>query len=1098
MAGIRIQAETGAITLVAAPDADRTRVRDSANLETTPGLPNSLRPGYTGTGYLDFGNDAGDRVTYTFEVETAGQYTVNIRYASSPFSGNPRALAIAVNNGAPTNVTFPNTGPGDGPVLQQGFSVWGTLTQTVTLQAGSNTLSFAIPPGATAGPNLDSIEIVLPGTAPDATADADGNLAFAGPAAPLEKAAAASITFNVAGRDDDVFKAEISFDGGTTRTTVYPNAQGNFTFNGSALPFGNSTATLIVTDTTGNEARATTSLNIGGTTGEPFQLTIQAEDFSVSDNTGTGAALTQPRKVGALGTGLSAPARDVNGDGLWDGFTGTGYMDMGDGAGDATGLAINIPTAGTYTLSFRYANGGTTERPMTLTVNGQAQSLAVPFASTNAWDTWGTATVTVQLAAGRNTISLANTIANGPNIDSVTIAALAEEEPENAPPVVVGGSIDDAEAVEGTPFTLDLATLFSDADGESLSFTATGLPSWLTLDADGVLSGTPTDNAAGNPVTITVTARDAAGAQASDTFQLTVTEADENDAPVVAAAIADQTGQVGVALNFTLPSGTFTDADSDMLTLSVDTLPDGLDFDAATGRFTGTPTTAGNYEVTVTATDPTGATVTDTFELVIEPEEEEPENAPPVVVGGSIDDAEAVEGTPFTLDLATLFSDADGESLSFTATGLPSWLTLDADGVLSGTPTDNAAGNPVTITVTARDAAGAQASDTFQLTVTEADENDAPVVAAAIADQTGQVGVALNFTLPSGTFTDADSDVLTFSVTGLPDGITFDATTGALTGTPTVAGNYDLTVTATDTSDATASDTFTLVIAPTEADENAAPVLAAAIADQTGQVGEALTFTLPSNAFTDPDGDALAFTFAGLPQGVTYDAATRTLSGTPTAAGTYELTVTATDTAGATATDTFNLVISPEEEEPAGVVRIEAEAFERRTGFTSETVAGTSGGQVIRLPSRLSGTTSTDLADVGVTAGTYDVRIAYLDENDSNIGASLYVDGVKVGDWRFDQATPGNGTQIANLREVTFANVTVGANSVLELRATSDNLEFARIDYVELTPKPAPEEPENAAPVLAAAIADQTGQVGEALTFTLPSNAFTDPDGDAL
>ncbi|WP_245624566.1 putative Ig domain-containing protein, partial [Belnapia moabensis] len=690
----------------------------------------------------------------------------------------------------------------------------------MTLQAGTNTLSFAIPTGATAGPNLDSIEIVLPGTEPDATADADGILAFSGPAAPLDKSAAASIAFNVAGRDDDIYKAEISFDGGTTRTTVYPKANGDFVYNGSALPFGTSTATLIVTDATLNEARTTTSVTIGGTIGTLVPLTIQAEDFTVNDTTGTGSDLTQPRKVGALGTGYSPPTREVNIDGLWDGFTGTGYMDMGSATGDAVNFAVNIPTAGTYTLSFRYSNGGggdNAPRPMTLTAGGQTQTLNFTGTGVGGWDNWAVVTITVELAAGRNIISLANSNGQGPNIDSVTIAAV-EEEPENTPPVLADGIIDDAQVVEGSLFSLDLDTVFDDADGDTLTFTSTELPTWLTLAPNGVLSGTP-------------------------------------------------------------PSG--------------------------------------------------------------------------------------------------------------------------------------AAGSSTQITVTARDPAGAVVSDTFQLTVAAADVNEAPEVANEVTDQTGQVGEPLTITLPDNIFTDPDGDELEITLTGLPPGLTFDAESGTITGTPTTAGSFALTLTATDGTNAPVSDTFNLDIGPAEADENGAPFVANAFADQTGQVGEALAIALPDNAFTDPDNDALTLSLTGLPQGVTYNAETRTLSGTPTTAGTYQLTVTATDTAGATATDTFALTIEAEDQEPAAPVRIEAEAFERRTGFTFETIAGTSGGQVIRLPSGQSGTTSTDLADVGVAAGTYDVRIAYLDENDSNIGASLYVDGVKVGDWRFDQATPGNGTQIA-------------------------------------------------------------------------------------
>ena len=59
----------------------------------------------------------------------------------------------------------------------------------------------------------------------------------------------------------------------------------------------------------------------------------------------------------------------------------------------------------------------------------------------------------------------------------------------------------------------------------------------------------------------------------------------------------------------------------------------------------------------------------------------------------------------------------------------------------------------------------------------------------------------------------------------------------------------------------------------------------------------------------------------------------------------------------------------------------------------------------------------------------------------------------RVGTKVMNEATPGNGAQIENLRTHTFENVKVGPNSVVELRSTSTNLEFSRLDYVEVTPK---------------------------------------------
>ena len=53
-------------------------------------------------------------------------------------------------------------------------------------------------------------------------------------------------------------------------------------------------------------------------------------------------------------------------DGLWPGFDGTGYLDMGGNVGDAVSFTLTAPSAGTYTLAVTYANGGDADRPMTV------------------------------------------------------------------------------------------------------------------------------------------------------------------------------------------------------------------------------------------------------------------------------------------------------------------------------------------------------------------------------------------------------------------------------------------------------------------------------------------------------------------------------------------------------------------------------------------------------------------------------------------------------------------------------------------------------------------------------------------------------------
>src|SRR5437764_7177885 len=85
------------------------------------------------------------------------------------------------------------------------------------------------------------------------------------------------------------------------------------------------------------------------------------------------------------------------------GFTGTGFVDYNNVAGGFVQWTVNATTAGTATLSFRFANGSGTNRPMAVAVNGTTVAAAQAFNATTNWDTWATVTLTVTLKAGSNT-----------------------------------------------------------------------------------------------------------------------------------------------------------------------------------------------------------------------------------------------------------------------------------------------------------------------------------------------------------------------------------------------------------------------------------------------------------------------------------------------------------------------------------------------------------------------------------------------------------------------------------------------------------------------------------------------------------------------
>ncbi|MBC7801427.1 MAG: cadherin domain-containing protein, partial [Gemmatimonadaceae bacterium] len=284
---ITLQAESASLTILDTDtNTNDTVVRDSTNPETGPAFPtgSGLRPGFSGTGYLDFGDTPGDRATFgvTLTAAQAGTYDLNIRYGST----GARPLSLIVNGGAAVTVPFPDTGipaSGGNPAVE-GFSNWQFFTVLVTLAGGANTISLAIPTGRTNGPNLDRIEITQAGSGPlDLTADADNNLALTGPAM-VDPAAATAVAFTVAGRDADIVTTQVSFDGGTTRTVVTPDAAGLFSLDLSSRPAGATTVTLIVTDDAGNQATKERVVTIAAAD-QPPVFAAAPNDVPVLENT---------------------------------------------------------------------------------------------------------------------------------------------------------------------------------------------------------------------------------------------------------------------------------------------------------------------------------------------------------------------------------------------------------------------------------------------------------------------------------------------------------------------------------------------------------------------------------------------------------------------------------------------------------------------------------------------------------------------------------------------------------------------------------------------------------------------------------------------
>ncbi|WP_084516896.1 glycosyl hydrolase family 8 [Microtetraspora niveoalba] len=106
------------------------------------------------------------------------------------------------------------------------------------------------------------------------------------------------------------------------------------------------------------------------------------------------------------------------------GYTGTGFADYDNTAGGYVQWSVTSAAAGPATLTFRYANGKTSGRPMDIAVNGTAVATGLSFAGTGGWDTWADTSVQVTLRAGANTVRATATGADGgPNVDKLTVVS---------------------------------------------------------------------------------------------------------------------------------------------------------------------------------------------------------------------------------------------------------------------------------------------------------------------------------------------------------------------------------------------------------------------------------------------------------------------------------------------------------------------------------------------------------------------------------------------------------------------------------------------------------------------------------------------------
>ena len=290
----------------------------------------------------------------------------------------------------------------------------------------------------------------------------------------------------------------------------------------------------------------------------------------------------------------------------------------------------------------------------------------------------------------------------------------------------------------------------------------------------------------------------------------TTATARANSAPTVASEIADLSGLLPDDARQVSLAGVFTDTDRDALTITASSSNDGVAAATVNGQsLTVSARQAGTATITVTAADGRGGSVSDAFSVTVSPK---PNNAP--TVASALGDLSGLrEGDARQVSLAGVFTDADGDALTITASSSNDDIAAATVNGQSLTVTAKQTGTTI-ITVTAADGRGGSVSDAFTVTVAAAPKpNSAPTVASALGSLSGlREGDTRQISL-AGVFTDADGDTLTITASSLNNGVATATVNGqSLTVSAKQAGTTTITVTAADDRGSSVTGAFSVTV----------------------------------------------------------------------------------------------------------------------------------------------------------------------------------------------------------------------------------------------------------------------------------------------
>ena len=1048
----------------------------------------------------------------TFTVGTAGTFAVTV-------TGSP-APALSVNGALPAGVTFADNGGGSGTFSgtpQAGTGDAYTITITASGAGNSATQTFTLTVDEPPTINSSNAVTFTVGTLStfQVTTGAPGAPGFPLPTFSVTGSLPSGVTFTAGGTlsgtpaagTGNVYPLTITASNG-----VSPNSTQSFTLTVDEPPTINSASSTTFTAGTAGSFQVTTSpvgypvpviseTTGAGNTGLPSGVTLADNANGAGTLSGTPAAgtggiwtfnvnakngitpnakqlftltvneapgITSNKKttftVGQPGTftvktsGYPNPALSENGS-LPTGVT---FTDNGNGTATLAGNPV-ATTGGTYTFTITANNGVSPNatQNFTLTVD-EAPSIT---SANNATVKVGNALSFTVTASGNpaSTFSTSSALPNGITLSPsgalsgtpavgtgglypITIAATNGVAPDasqaftltvNEPPTITSAN--------NTTFTAGtMGTFPVTASGYPTStFTETGsLPSGVTLASNGTLSGTPAAGTGGT-YPITITAANKITPKATQAFTLTVDEA-----PTVTSA-SKTTFTVGTAGSFTVKASGYPTT----FTFSTGSaLPNGVTL-SPSGSLSGTPAagTGGSYPILINVSNGISPDGTQNFTLTVD-------QAPAFT---------SANNTTFTVgSLGSFNVTASGyPAPTFTETGaLPSGVTLSSAGLLSGTPAVGT-GGVYSITITAKNGTTPNATQSFTLTVDEAPSITSVNYAGFAVGMAGSFTVTtLGYPKPSITENGPLPNGLGFTDNG--DG------TGTLSGTPLVlvGGNFGISFTAQNGIGSPATQLFTIILGQ-------APVITSA-GTAAFTYGAPNSFTVTAAGFPTPSLSEIGT----LPAGVTFvdnGNGTGTLSGTPVAAGNYNITFAATNVV-TTTTQPFVLSVAGLSFTPANLnfytvylntsnsATLTVKNLDAFTvnitgmSITPGTADAASYSFVNHCPAALKPNASCTIT-VMFTPDTVGALTATLNVTDNAPGSpqQIALSGISINPVaQFDQSSLAFGTQAVGSSTTMIVNLTNPGLTPLIISSIgitgANSSEFSEVDDCPITPQTLP------------------------------------------